>query len=466
LRTEEIDTLRCEGARQKIMLHVRLVVAISLGAALAVAGCSSSSGGTVPPGPGPTPTAGPGQKIQHVVILIQENRTVDNMFNGYPGADTVTQGLGIDPNNPSKQITIKLVRSSLRSPLTPQNGYPQFVTEYDGGKMDGFNVPPVEGHPGTYVYQYVNPADVVPYWDLAKQYVLADRMFQTQGSGSFTAHQDLIAGGTLIDPTHALIDNPSNQPWGCDAPPGTVTSLITTSRQFLQGQGPFPCVSYKTLRDLLDAKGVSWKYYTPPIGQSFAGDIWNAFDAIHDVRYGPEWKTNVVDVATLLPDISQGNLPAVAWVCPDFNNSDHPGAPSDTGPSWIAQVVNAIGNGPDWNTTAIVVLWDDWGGFYDHVAPPQIDYQGLGFRVPMLIVSPYAKQGLVSHTQYEFGSIVKFVEDNWNLGRLGTTDVRANSIDDAFDFQKPPRPFSTIGAKYSRAFFLRQRPSHHPLDNG
>ena len=449
------------------MLHVREIgIAISLGAALAVAGCSSSPGGAVPPGPGPTPTAVPAQKIQHVVILIQENRTVDNMFNGYPGADTVTQGLGIDPNDPSKQITIKLVRTSLRSRLTPANGYSQFETEYDGGKMDGFNVPPVEGHPGTYVYQYVNPADVVPYWDLAKQYVLADRMFQTQGSGSFTAHQDLIAGGTLIDPTHALIDNPSNQPWGCDAPAGTVTSLITTSKQFQQGQGPFPCVSYKTLRDLLDAKGVSWKYYTPPIGQSFAGNIWNAFDAIHDVRYGPEWKTNVVDVATLLPDVSKGNLPAVAWVCPDFNNSDHPGAPSDTGPSWIAQVVNAIGNGPDWDTTAIVVLWDDWGGFYDHVAPPQLDYQGLGFRVPMLIVSPYAKRGVVSHTQYEFGSIVKFVEDNWNLGRLGTTDVRANSIDDAFDIQKPPRPFSTIGAKYSRAFFLRQRPSNHPLDDG
>lgn len=439
--------------------------AVSLASVLAVAGCSSS-GGSVPPGPGPTPTAVPGQKIQHVVILIQENRTLDNMFNGYPGADTVTQGLGIDPNNPSKQITIKLVRSSLRSKLTPANGYQQFVIEYDGGKMDGFNVPPVEGHPGTYVYQYVNPSDVVPYWDLAKQYVLADRMFQTQGSGSFTAHQDLIAGGTLIDPTHALIDNPSNQPWGCDAVPGTVTSLITTSKQFLQGQGPFPCLSYKTLRDLLDARGVSWKYYTPPIGQSFAGNIWNAFDAIHDVRYGSEWKSNVVDVATLLPDISKGNLPSVAWVCPDFNNSDHPGAPSDTGPSWVAQVVNAIGNGPDWDTTAIVVLWDDWGGFYDHVAPPQLDYQGLGFRVPMLIVSPYAKQGVVSNTQYEFGSIVKFVEDNWNLGRLGTTDVRANSIDDAFDFQKPPRPFSTIGAKYSRAFFLHQRPSNHPLDNG
>ena len=422
----------------------------------------------MPSGGGQARTPDPSHKIRHVVILIQENRTVDNLFNGFPGADTVTHGLGQDLKHPGKQITIQLQRRALRSRLTPMNGYQQFVTEYDGGKMDGFNVPEVEGNPGRYVYQYVDPADVKPYWDLGKQYVLADRLFQTQGSGSFTAHQDLIAGGTLIDPTDALIDNPSNQPWGCDAPkqPPTVTSLITTAGKFLPGAGPFPCLHYKTLRDLLDAKSLSWKYYTPQLHQSFAGNIWNAFDAIHAVRYGPEWKTNIAIPADVLTDISSGKLPAVAWVCPEFDNSDHPGAASDTGPSWVAQVVNAIGQSSYWNSTAVIVLWDDWGGFYDHVAPPQIDYQGLGFRVPMLIVSPYAKQGYVSNTRYEFGSIVKFVEDNWDLGRLDTTDVRANSIDDAFNFKRNPRPFSPLQAKYSRSFFLHQRPSDHPLDDG
>ncbi|HKU80868.1 MAG TPA: alkaline phosphatase family protein [Candidatus Tumulicola sp.] len=439
-----------------------------LAAALAAAGCGGSSGGSsaVPPGPKPTPS--PGAKIQHVVILIQENRTTDDLFNGFPGADTVTKGLGKDPSQPGKQIVIPLKRVALRSKLTPANGYEQFLAEYDGGKMDGFNTVPVEHNPGTYVYQYVNPADVAPYWALGKQYVFADRMFQTQGSGSFTAHQDLIAGGTLIDDTHALIDNPSNEPWGCDAPhsPPTVTSLITTAKQFLPDKGPFPCLDYKTLRDLLDAKGVGWKYYTPKIGQSFAGNIWNAFDAIRAVRYGPEWSANIAEPATLLTDISSGKLPSVAWVCPEFDNSDHPGAGSDTGPSWIGQVVDALGESSYWNTTAIVVVWDDWGGFYDHVAPPQIDYQGLGFRVPMVIVSPYAKSGLVSHERYEFGSIVKFVEDRFGLGRLGTTDVRANSLDGVFDFSKPPRAFVPIRTKYSRAFFLHQAPSNHPLDGG
>jgi len=441
--------------------------ALSLASAFAVTACGGSSGGgggSVPPPPLPTPTSRPpAQKIQHVIVLIQENRTFDNLFNGYPGADTQSYGYTHD----GKKLTLK--RHALDSKPTPRNGYEQFVTECDlqagACKMDGFDIPTVEGQSGTYVYQYVNPADVKPYWDLAHQYVLADRLFQTQGSGSFTAHQDLIAGGTLINPTEALIDNPSNQPWGCDAVKGTVTSLISTSGEFQPNAGPFPCLSYRTLRDLLDAKGVSWKYYTPKLNMSFAGNIWNAFDAIHAVRYGPEWKSNIAVPASLLTDISGGKLPSMSWVCPEFDNSDHPGA-GDTGPSWVAQVVDAVGTSQYWNSTAIVVLWDDWGGFYDHVPPPQIDYQGLGFRVPMLVVSPYAKKGYVSHTQYEFGSIVKFVEDTWHLGRLDTTDLRANGLDDSFDFTQKPRPFNPIPARYSRSFFLHQSPSNRPLDDG
>ncbi len=448
----------------------RLLSCCLAATAAAVAACGGSSGGgggTTPPvipSASPTPS---GQKIQHVVILIQENRTVDNLFNGYPGADTVTQGMGQDPNNPGKQIVIKLKQMPLQMKLAPHNGYPQFEASYDGGKMDGFNTIRVENNQDlSYVYQYANRSDVQPYWNLAQQYVLADRTFSTQGSGSFTAHQDLIAAGTKINSTQALIDFPSQQPWGCDAPAGTTTALITTKKVYLPTPaGPFPCLGYKTLRDLLDAKGVSWKYYVPPIGSGFDGNIWNAFDAIHAVRYGSEWKTNVVATTNLLPDISSGKLASVTWVCPDFANSDHPGSHPDMGPSWVAQVVNAIGQSQYWNTTAIVVVWDDWGGLYDHVPPQQIDYQGLGIRVPMLIVSPYAKKGYVSHTQYEFGSLVKFIEATWNLGSLGNTDVRANTIDDSFNFLQNPRPFSPIPAKYSRTFFLHQRPSNHPLDD-
>ncbi|MGC1380264.1 MAG: alkaline phosphatase family protein, partial [Candidatus Baltobacteraceae bacterium] len=127
-------------------------------------------------------------------------------------------------------------------------------------------------------------------------------------------------------------------------------------------------------------------------------------------------------------------------------------------------IVNAIGQSQYWDTTALVIVWDDWGGGYDHGPPPQLDYAGLGFRVPMIVVSPYAKQGYVSHTQYEFGSVVRFVEDVWNLGRLGTTDTRAASIDDVFDFSQQPRKFTKIQAKYSKQYFERQLPSNVPVD--
>jgi len=301
---------------------------------------------------------------------------------------------------------------------------------------------------------------------MAQQYVLADHMFERQSSGSFIGHQDLIAGGTQIVPGQSLADDPSQEPWGCDAERDTKTSLLTSDHRFLKLKGPFPCLSYRTMRDVLDAKGVSWKYYAPPFTYKSGGWLWTPFDAIRAVRYGPEWQTNVVFPETkILADIAANRLAAVSWVVPDKRNSDHPGTGSNHGPSWVAQIVNAIGATSAWQSTAIVVVCDDWGGFYDHVAPPQLDYQGLGFRVPMLVISPYARQGYVSHTQYEFGSILKFVEDNWGLQRVGTSDRRAQSIVNAFDFTKPPRPFTPIPARYSRSYFLTQAPSYQPVDS-
>jgi phospholipase C len=283
-------------------------------------------------------------------------------------------------------------------------------------------------------------------------------MFQTKGSGSFTAHQELIAGGTVISPTKSLIDLPSRGPWGCDAPTpgpgdpdGTVTSYITTSGEFGFNKGPFPCLGYKSLADLLDPNGLSWKYYVPPMfAKNSSGFLWNAFDAIRKVRYGPDWSTDDVSPeTTVFKDIAVNQLPAVSWVIPCSRNSDHANG-IDTGPSWVAGVVNAIGRSPAWKSTVIIVVWDDWGGYYDHVPPAFFDNQGgLGFRVPMLVISPYSKTvGYISHTQYEFGSIVKFIEDNWNLGNLGATDLRATSIANMFDFTKPPRPFVRIPSRH------------------
>ncbi len=407
-------------------------------------------------------------QIQHVVIMVQENHSFDNLFATFPNADGATSG------KMSTGQTIHLRETKLYSPKQLDNSHQAFEIDYDSGNMDGWNLVYVSSRScPKCAYEYVNPKQIAPYWTLASTYGLADHMFPTETSGSFTGHQDLIRGDSAVTSSESLFDFPSHGPWGCDAPAGTTVPLLTAQNKYIQS-GPFPCSnqfpssgSYNTLRDLLDAKSVSWKYYTPPLnGGGLAGDYWDAFDVIYPVRNGPEWTTNISSPEkNIFKDIKGGRLASVSWVIPDGANSDHSGlAPRDTGPSWVAQVVNAIGKSKYWNSTAIIIVWDDWGGWYDHVAPPQLDYAGLGFRVPMIVVSPYAIPDNVSHTQYEFGSIVKFVEQVWNLGSLGTTDGRANSMTDMFNFSQSPLPFKVIPAKYSRSFFEHQPPSNQPLD--
>jgi phospholipase C len=434
--------------------------------AFSMAACSSSGGGSSTP-VAVTPTANPGPAtttpIKHVVIIIQENRTFDDLFSTFPNADGST--VGLHDGKPFHNTRGPLVGKDLN------HIHSGFKTEYDGGKMDGFDKVHFgasgQGPPaGTYALRYVDPSYIQPYWAMAQQYALADHMFQTQGSGSFTAHQDLIRGNTAINDHESLIDFPSRGPWGCDAGPSAHTSLLTDTEQYLFNKGPAPCLNYTTLRDLLDAKNVSWKYDVPPL-YGGTGYLWNAFDAIRAVRYGnggAEWKGNVISPETgVFQQISNGQLANVTWVIPSAQNSDHPYY-IDHGPQWVAQVVNAIGKSQYWNSTAVIVTWDDWGGWFDHVSPPQLDYQGLGFRVPMLVISPYSKPSYVSHTQYEFASILKFVEDNWNLGRIGGNDVRAASIGDCFNFSQAPRAFTTIQSDLSREYFERERPNNVPVD--
>jgi phospholipase C len=441
---------------------------------LVFAACSAGSG--MGSGPSFLPRAttsspqkkSPDPQIQHVIIMVQENRTLDNLFATFPGADGATHG------KMSTGKTVKLRKVKLYSPNDMDNSHQAFVVEYNGGAMDGFNLVYVNEKPcPECAYAYVDPNDIKPYWSMAQQYALADHMFTSETSGSFNGHQDLIRGDTdLLNDSERLIDFPSHGPWGCDAPPGTTTPLLTSAGQYVYA-GPAPCTTafppsenYATLRDLLNAHGVSWKYYVPGLHSGLPGAYWNAFDVIAPVRNGKEWTRNISSPEkTIFRDISKGKLASVSWVIPDGVNSDHSGFGStDKGPSWVAQVVNAVGESKYWSSTAILITWDDWGGWYDHLPPPQLDYAGLGFRVPLIVVSPFAKTNYVSHTQYEFGSIIRFVEDNWNLGRLGTTDERAASLDDMFDLSGSARKFKKISAKYSREYFERQPPSNVPVD--
>jgi phospholipase C len=435
--------------------------------------------------------SGSGSPIEHIVLIIQENRSFNNLFATFPGVTGATVGEEL-VHGRTKQITLS--EKPLKDKDELEHSYAGFLTAYNGGKMNGFNQlrrnaydPPEGKEP----YRYVRPADIAPYWTLASTYALANAMFETQGSESFPAHQDLIRGGTAIDSTASLIDDlpDANESWGCDSPYGTKTSIITTKLKFEHFGGPFPCTDdfpssgsgYRTLRDLFDgaSPAISWKYYVPALGDK--GGIWSAFDVIYPVRYGPEWTANVISPqTTVLTDISSGNLAQMSWVVPDNADSDHPGSGADDGPSWVASIVNAVGESQYWNSTAIILVWDDWGGFYDPVPPPlpRDSQGGPGFRVPMLVISPYSttgsgsKDGYISNEVYSFGSIIRFIEDTFALGRLGTTDETTNSIGpesgsqggDMFDFSQSPRQFQSIGSKYSRSFFLHQKPSGVPPD--
>ncbi len=475
------------------------------GAAIAACGSGATSGAfgssLLPNGRGYSGSS----PIKHIIVVIQENRSFDDFFATFPGADGTTTGAAAAMSTPAAQscaarqqpvitkpTTVPLTKVSLVGAGFKDNfgedndldhHYGGYLTELDNGLMDGFDLVKF-GATGlgpqyecTYAYQYVDPNDITPYWDLAKQYVLADAMFDTQGSESFTGHQALIAGGTAVNyksskyGDNSIIDNPSDlYPWGCDSPPGTTTSLISTSGQYLQGDGPLPCFTYATVRDELDAQQISWKYYTVTSKKGAASE-WSAFDAIKAVRNGTEWGTNVTtNPDVIFKDITNGKLPAVAWVTPDAFNSDHPQelsgkTPVDNGPSWVASIVNAIGMSKYWKSSAIIILWDDPGGFYDHVKPAFFDNQGgLGFRVPMLIVSPYVAAH-VEHTQYESASVLKFIQENWNLGTLpATPDVRAASIGNAFNFGQKARRFHKIRSKLSESYFLKQAPSGLPVD--
>ncbi|HEY1653910.1 MAG TPA: alkaline phosphatase family protein [Candidatus Tumulicola sp.] len=455
--------------------------AFVIAALVASGGCSSTIGTPAPLPTGSTQPAPP--SIQHVIVLFQENRSFNMMFMSYPGAITSTTGAckefdpghGLPPVCPGGQ-TVRLHSITLESSGIPdqgkdiEHGHRAYEAEYDGGAMDGFGSifkgtagsgqPPAKKYP----YAYVVRHQVKPYWDMANRYTLADHMFSTATTDSFVAHQQIIAGTTRLNAQESLTDTPTNRPWGCDAPQGTRTGVIFTDGSFNDFKGPYPCFTqYKTMADVLDAGNVSWKYYVQSFDPSsddfdFSGQVWDAFDAIKNVRNGPDWKKNITMPNTqIFKDIQNGALPQVAWVIPQLLDSDHPASGSDSGPSWVTSVVNAVGKSQYWKNTAVVVLWDDWGGFYDPVPPPQLDYTSLGMRVPMIVISPFAKKHFVSKTQYEFGSVLKFIEENFGTGSLGSTDVRANSIQDVFDFSQKPGTFRPFTAPHSQAYFLQHR---------
>jgi phospholipase C len=443
------------GSKTVLLWSLLILVA---GILVNLGGCGRGASTTTPP---------PTSKIQHVVIIFQENRTPDNLFQGLPNADIAASGVN------SHGQTIPLVAMPMAVNYDLSHSHPSFLKMYDDGKMDGADLIPITCEsndppcpPDNPQFGYVNPSEVAPYLQLAQQYAFADRMFQTNQGPSFPAHQFIISGTSAPTATSKLFASENTRepgqghpPAGCAAPQDVYVPLIDPSGD--ESQTMYPCFEHLTLMDLLDAQNISWRYYAPS-----AGSIWTAPNAIQHLRSGPDWNNVVLDPTQVLNDVSNGNLAAVSWVIPSGAYSDHAGGTDGSGPSWVASIVNAIGNSPYWANTAILITWDDWGGWYDHVAPPIFNSYEYGFRVPLIVVSPYAKAGYVSHVTHDFGSILKFIEANWGLADVGFADARADDLSDCFDLNQTPLPFQTILAPLNADHFLNdQRPMGDPDDD-
>jgi phospholipase C len=444
------------------------VRAVSFLLAAALCGCSMGAR-TLPVQPGwmlvAPATSGAG-KIKHIVYIVQENRSFDNLFQGYPGADTVSSG------QDSKGQTIALKAVSLKVSYQLDHSAKSMFADCNGTgtlpgthcRMDGFNKEESAGGPHDLknpAYVYVPHSETKPYFEMAHQWVLADRMFQSQLDESFIAHQYIIA---------AQADSAVNLPsgfWGCA---GGKTDLVYTVTKTRKTDGPQEqaCFDYQTLGDELDKAKLSWRFYTSRWGNpsSGQGGFWSSYQAVRHIYYGRDWSKDVLyPQKNFLTDIAAGKLANFTWITPICANSDHVDCGGGFGPSWVTSLVNAVGESKFWDSTAIFVQWDDWGGLYDHVPPPYRDDDGLGFRVPLLIISPYAKANHVSHEQYETASVLRFAEDLFGLGQLADADTRAKSpAADCFDFTQKPRAFVPIKAPEGPDFFLHQAPDYRIPD--
>jgi phospholipase C len=370
-------------------------------------------------------------KIQHIVFIIKENRSFDSYFGTFPMAEGATTGVI------STGEEIRLRHAPDRMPRDLGHEWEDTHLAIDDGRMDRFDL--IEG--GNVGNDFLSMSqlyrsDIPNYWSYAEHFAIGDHMFSSLAGPSFPNHLYTVAAQS-----GGVFSNPNALQWGCDAPESAAVDVRATNGDTFREA---PCFEFTTVADRLEAAGVSWRYYAPGRGQ--IGYIWSTLDAIGHIRNSSLWTDRVMTDDQFLRDASGGTLPAVSWLVPDFNVSDHPSRPPlgtasiCEGENWTVDHINAIMQGGNWPTTAIVLLWDDFGGFYDHVPPPTLDTYGLGPRVPLIVLSPYVKEGTVSHTTYEFGSVLQLIENRYNLKGLSMRDVEAHSLLDMFDFAQSPAP--------------------------
>jgi phospholipase C len=355
--------------------------------------------------------------IKHFIVLMQENHTYDNYFGTYPGGDgipgRVCMPLNLDrPSGCAKPFHLgdRPVRDLGHNPSI-------FRAQYHGGGMDGFiDAFRTAGLSGrTNVMGYYDGSDIPYYWNLADRYVLFDHWFSAGAGGSVYNHMYWVTG-TEGSPSDSV-------------PPG--------------GFGNTP-----TIFDRLEQAGISWKFYVQNYDSRItfrsrqntdrgSQIVW--VPLLDYARYldNPKLFAHIVDASQYYSDLRNGTLPQVAFMAPS-GSSEHPPGSIQAGERFVRTLIGTLASSAYWQSSAFMWSYDDWGGWYDHVVPPHRDRYGDGFRVPALLVSPYARQGFIDHTELDHTSFLKFIEQNWGLRPLATRDAHANSFMSAFDFSRPP----------------------------
>jgi phospholipase C len=402
--------------------------------AMAVAGgvlFSCTGGRTIPSVSDRTPATDTATPIKRVIYVMLENRSFNNIFGSFPGVEGTDVGVSY-----GKEVPLRRCPDWLPGDLPHDRA--AYLNCMNGGALDGFGT----GIYGpTWAYSQMTEAQVPNYWGWAREYALSDHFFASAAGPSYPNHFFMVAGTS-----GGVIDNPENietrvegskkyKSWGCDAIGEDVFVLVKDETGNLAKHDT--CFTFPTVGEQLSREGVDWAFYSATPGQT--GYFWNAYNGIEQVFHSDLWQTHMRPVDRIVRDIKADRLPAVTWVTPRFELSDHPPCSTGFSHNWISDIVDAVMTSDMWQHTAMFITWDEWGGFYDPVAPPVVDDIGLGFRVPLLTISPYTPRGLIDDQVGEFSTPLRFIADNWGLRYLTPRIRDTHDMTHLFDFKRPPR---------------------------
>ncbi len=369
------------------------------------------------------------EKIKHVVWVIQENHSFDNYFGTFPGVDGIPPATCL-PKMPGSKACVKPFHMPAGAPPCDLgHAWPLAHAAYDNGKMDGF----VWAEGTSYTMGYYDRRDIPNYWSYAEHFTLCDRFFSSLLGPSGPNHVYTVAaqsGGLIVN-----------------------VATLKELEKTLDDPAGF---SFASIVNLFEKTKLSWKYYVQtlpaPLASKFTKyggvfspapdvyNLWNPLPGFKAVRDNPALMAHMQDLKEYYRDLDQGTLPQVCWIVPYFEDSEHPPSPIAAGMWYVTKLINALMTSRYWSDSVIFLTWDDYGGFYDHVEPPVVDAFGYGPRVPMIVISPYAKPGYIAHTTYDLTSVLKFIEERWGMGHLTARDDRANGMLDCFDFSQAANP--------------------------